>query len=235
MFNPQPHVQAVPLFDGHRALVVDDVLTDPQPWLQSAVAQQARFEPSLHAYPGLELWLADAALAPLMDFFGQHIRARLGGRRTLQGSARLSLVTLAPQQLIARQWLCHRDSGPLPPDECLIAGVIYLFEDPALGGTSFYRPRRPAAATNALVQDSQVLDDAAFLQRYPEVQPGYMGAGNAWFERMATVPARFNRAVFYDGALYHSGDVGPPERMVADPARGRLTVNAFVRCRRQAV
>ena len=234
MFNPNPTLQVVPLFDGHECLVIDNALQDPHGWAVFAVEQRARFQPSGLSYPGLELWLAEEAMARYADFFAQHLRSRLGGRRTINIANRLSLVTLPPESLAPRQWLCHRDNRGVPPGECLFASVIYLFEDPALGGTSFYRPRRSSAETEGLVEDCRLLDAATFRQRHPEVRPGYMVQGNDWFEHVVSLPARWNRAIFYDGGLFHSGDIHHPERMSADPTVGRLTMNAFIRCRLKA-
>ncbi len=231
MFNPHPTIQAIPLFDGHQCLVIDDALRDPRGWAAWAVEQRERFAPSRHAYPGVELWLAEEAMARYAEFFAEHIRGRLGARRTITIASRLSLVTLAPHELAARQWFCHRDNRGLPPDECLAASVIYLFEDAALGGTNFYRSRRPVADTEQLVHESTTLGDDDFAQRHPEIARGYMQGSNDWFECLASVPARWNRALFYDGGVFHSGDIRSPERMTADPALGRLTMNGFIRCR----
>ena len=234
MFNPQPQIQAVPLHEGHACLVVDDALQVPEQWRLWAGGQRSQLVASGLAYPGLEHWLPPEPVARIVDFFSQHLRTRLGMRRVVQASARLSLVNQAPQTLKPMQWQCHRDGRGLADDEGLVAGVLYLFDDPALGGTSFYRPRRDAAQTEALVRDGMQLDAAAFSQRYPEVAPGYQIDSNAWFERVASVPAAFNRAIFYDGGLFHSGDIRHPERLSDDPAIGRLTLNTFIRCRRQA-
>ena len=234
MFNPHPQIQAVPLFDGHECIVIDDALQEPRQWTEWACAQRDRFTPSGHAYPGRELWLAEEATARFAEFFATHIRSRLGARRTINIANRLSLVTLQPHELAARQWFCHRDTKGIPPGECMIASVIFLFEDEALGGTSFYRPRRSVEETALLVHECSTLGDGAFAQRHPEIPPGYMLDSNDWFERVANVPARWNRAIFYDGGVFHSGDIRTPERMSADPAVGRLTMNGFIRCRRSA-
>lgn len=234
MFNPHPRIQAVPLFDGHQCLVVDDALEDPAHWAAWSVAQRPNLTPSGHAYPGVEMWLPDEPTRLLAEFFLQHLRSALGMRRIVNAACRLSLVSLPPTALAPRQWLCHRDSRGVPEGQAMIASVLYLFQDPALGGTSFYRPLHPRDETEALVQDSTRLDTAAFAARHPDIPQAYMVEGNRWFERVATVPARFNRAIFYDGGLFHSGDIRHPERMTADPATGRLTFNGFIRCTRKA-
>ena len=51
---------------------------------------------------------------------------------------------------------------------------------------------------------------------------------------MLTVAPRYNRAIFYNGQLFHSGHITAPELMVDDPTSGRLTVNAFFKLRMAA-
>jgi hypothetical protein len=48
------------------------------------------------------------------------------------------------------------------------------------------------------------------------------------------VPAKWNRLIFYDGGMLHSGDIRKPERMSPDPRVGRLTLNGFFTSRRRA-
>lgn len=234
MFNLRPQVQVVPLYEGRHCLVIDNALREPQRWVDWACAQRAHFTPSAHAYPGLELWLAEGATARFGDYFAQHVRGRLGARRTLTLANRLSLVTVAPDDLLPRQRLCHRDNPGMVADQCVVASVIYLFHDPRLGGTSFFRPRRSPEQTEQMAFDARLLDGDRFAQRYPELGSGYMAGSNDWFEQVATVDAAWNRAIFYDGGIYHSGAIAAPERLSADPARGRLTMNGFMHCRRQA-
>jgi hypothetical protein len=61
-----------------------------------------------------------------------------------------------------------------------------------------------------------------------------MAGSNAYFERIAQVPATWNRAIFYDGGLFHSADVDQPVLLSSDPLRGRLTLNSFFTCSRKA-
>ena len=82
-----------------------------------------------------------------------------------------------------------------------------------------------------MLADSRVLDAAAFSARHG-VPPGYMTDSNAHFERVAQVVPAWNRAIFYDGSLFHAPDVGEPTRLSTDVLRGRLTLNGFFTCRR---
>ncbi|GAH33624.1 unnamed protein product, partial [marine sediment metagenome] len=56
-----------------------------------------------------------------------------------------------------------------------------------------------------------------------------------WFVHIGRVAAKWNRIVFYDGSMLHSGDIFAPDRLSADPLRGRLTLNGFFTSRRNAV
>ena len=231
LLNPNPRLSTVELHDGHRCFVFDDILQDPQAWVDWATTQT--FQPSIHyPYPGVVLGLPEALATPIRSHFDAVIRRPLGGRRTLDANLRLSLVTARPEALRPVQWQCHRDRIAADPTRVLFAAmVLYLFEDPALGGTSFYRPRRSSDETERMVEDSLTLDGPAFTARYG-VSPGYMDGSNDWFERVAQVPAAYNRMICYDGGLFHSGDVGRPDRLVDDPRAGRLTLNGFYTCTR---
>lgn len=53
----------------------------------------------------------------------------------------------------------------------------------------------------------------------------FIRGDTALFERNASVPAKFNRAIYYRSKLLHSGDIPANIAMPADPRRGRLTAN----------
>jgi hypothetical protein len=141
------------------------------------------------------------------------------------------MVAREPAQLLPWQWFCHTDRLESGPGQCVAASVLYLFQDPALGGTAFYRPRRPAQDTEALVQASARMPAAEFSQR-SGIAAGYMTGSNDWFERIGAVPARFNRLILYSGNVFHTGDITAPERLSSDPRTGRLTLNGFFVCKR---
>lgn len=232
MFNPNPVITRIPIIDGHDCHVVDDALLEPARWVERACAMREHFVMEDHnAYPGIELRMPDGVSDRLGEFFMQHIRARLGARRVQRVHSRLSIVTLPPDQLRPRQWICHRDRMGLGPDACIGASVLYLYDDAALGGTSFFRPRRTAAETDWLIHQSGELNDAEFSARFG-IARGYLTQSNAWFEKLLTIPPRYNRMIFYDGMLFHCSDIPAPERLSADPARGRLTLNGFFTCTR---
>ncbi len=233
-FNPQPRVEEAELAPGVSVLVVDDVLLNPEQLVDFAAAHREALQPSPHnAYPGIQFPTPDAVRDRLGDFFAQHIRSRLGARRTQRLHARLSMVTLPPHTLQARQSIPHRDSQGLDANECIGASVLYLFQNPDLGGTSFFLPKKTDLETRLLVHDSSTMTAVAFEQKHG-IAPGYFTASNDWFECVGTLRAQWNRMIFYDGNIFHSGHVGNPSLLSEDPRHGRLTLNGFFTCTRRA-
>ena len=231
-FNPSPALRSVPLPGGSEVVVIDDVLLDPDGLV--AWARERSFVPPRNfPYPGLIVDAPVGLSARFADYFAQHARTRLQARRTLAHNVRLSMVTTPPRELDPRQWQCHRDEVSLDPTIVFVASVLYLFREPALGGTSFYRPRQSPAATDRILLDSQTLSPAQFTERYG-VQPGYMDGGNPYFDCVARLPAAWNRMILYDAGTFHSGDISRPDLLTTDPATARLTLNGFFTCRRQA-
>ena len=234
MYAPNPKIDAVAIAGQHVCFVVDNALLEPQRMVDYALAHRAAFAMApFNAYPGLEFHLPAPMSALQDDFFRLHIRRGLGARRTLQMYSRLSMVTLAPHQLTPIQWLCHRDRMGVPPDQCVAASVLYLFNDDNLGGTSFFMPKGTVEETENLMRIAATAEPAGFATA-TGVTPGYLVDSNAHFERVCTVPARWNRMIFYDGSLFHSPDIRAPHKLSPDPAHGRLTLNGFYTCSRIA-
>ena len=81
-----------------------------------------------------------------------------------------------------------------------------------------------------MIADAGRMSAAEFSARYG-LEGGYMSGSNRYFERVAQVPAVWNRMIFYNGDLFHSGDIAAPARLSGDPRSGRLTLNGFFTCR----
>ena len=234
-FNPRPRIETLRFDAQASCLVVDDALLDPDALRRYATARRGDFvQAPFNAYPGIELPMPLEFSARLQDFFDRHIRNALGGRRTVKMNSRLAMVTTPANALEPRQRICHRDSAWIDPAQTIAASVLYLFEDETLGGTNFYRPRLPEDSIRQLVHDSSLMDRPGFDARYPSIAQDYMRESNDYFERIGQVPARWNRMIFYDGRLFHSGEVGNPKALSGDPHAGRLTLNGFFTCSRPA-
>jgi Family of unknown function (DUF6445) len=234
MFNPKPRIERLAFGKGVVCWVVDDVLLEPEAMVQLAVRGHKQFALAPHnAYPGLEWRMGEEVSAPLNEFFMLHLRNQLGARRTISMYSRLSLATLQPTQLRPLQRICHRDRFGVSAEQNVAACTLYLFNTPELGGTSFFVPRQAVEVTNALIREWHEMESIAFT-RTIGCAPGYITASNPFFELVATVPAAFNRAVFYDGNIFHSSHIEWPELLSDNPLQGRLTLNGFFICRRSA-
>jgi Family of unknown function (DUF6445) len=215
-------------------VVVDDALLDPERLVRFATAQRSSFrETGFNAYPGTYLFASPGTSEALNDFFIQHVHRHFDARHVLNMHCRLSMATLSPRQLRPYQWLCHRDGLQLDPRQSIQASVLYLFKDTGLGGTGFYQAIHPAQETDRLFHDARILSSTVFAGKY-SIKPGYMLHSNPYFTRVGSVPARWNRMIFYDGAMLHSADIIAPEKLSHDPLVGRLTLNGFFTSRRKA-
>ena len=212
------------------------MLNDPDHWLRLAIHHRGDFtlagDGKFNGYPGMELRTSPEQNAALTDFFLQHIRRHLNARRVIDSVSRFSLVTLKPGQLRPAHMLCHRDLGGTSRT-IKAACVLYLFKENEFGGTSFYMPKKADTQTEKIVQDSLFMSAEDFVGKYG-VERNYMRGSNDYFELIGTVKAKWNRVVFYDGGIYHSGDIPEVDKLSADPQAGRLTVNGFFSCTTKA-
>jgi tryptophan halogenase len=230
--NPQAQPQVVTLADGSPVLVVDDFAEDPESLVALAEALAPQFQVQAgHPYPGPQLAMPEGIATELRAYFDREIRGRLGAGPGLGMYGRFSRVTQEAGTLDARQRVCHRDDSGLPPDERVCASVHYLFPDERLGGTVFFRSRMSDADTQAFMRDANTLSAAAFGDKYG-IAPGYMTESNRYFEVIGRLPAKWNRAVFYDGGIFHSGDIRWTAEAGYRTGLGRLTINAFFKSRR---
>jgi hypothetical protein len=235
VFNPRPQIEQVRLSDASSCFVIDDALLEPERLVEFAVAQRDTFRPvDFNAYPGTYLLVPGDVAEALSEFFRQHLRRLFDARRTVQMHCRLSMVTLPPHALRPYQTICHNDGQNIVTQQSLQASVLYLFTDESLGGTSFYQPARSAQETAYLFHDASTLSAPAFTQKYG-IEQGYICESNSYFTHVGRIPAKWNRLIFYDGSLLHSGDIFAPEKLSTNPRAGRLTFNGFFTSRRNAV
>ncbi len=234
MFNSKAKLSLHPLFGPHQVVVLDDALAEPERWVERASQQAHAFAAAPHnAYPGIELRLPARITERLNTLYETAIAPYLAGDRVLQSHARLALVTKRSSELSPPQWICHRDRLFVPAEHCVAASVTYLFHNTALGGTSFFKPNVDAQTVNQLVHDSGALGAIEFAARYG-FEPGYMNLSSAWFTHVCTIPPRFNRMIFYDGAIFHSSHILNDDLLSTDPSHGRLTLNGFFTCTRRS-
>lgn len=231
MLNPAARISVVPIFDDHQCVIIDDFMLEPQELVDHAARNHGHFRNDpRNYYPGPELPLAGTFAARVQDCFLQHVRTPLKVRRLLGMVSRLSLVTRGPGEVLPAQRMPHRDSDGLPAGEGVAAMVLYLFQDERFGGTSFFKSKVPLPEITALLQELK-RHELAGATPPADGPPTFAIGSSRYFDKVLTIAPRYNRAIFYDGAVFHSGDLHAPELMVNDPRAGRLTVNAFFRVR----
>lgn len=235
LFNPHPVVQRLPLFDGHYCLVIDDFLCEPRALVDFAQEHRQAFRyDSDNYFPGVEINMGRQFALALEQFFMLQLRPYFHARRQLGVACRMSMTTLQPPQLHPLQRLCHRDAESSPPGLGIAAAVVYLFDRPELGGTSFYKPKFGVDDTRQLLTDLEHASTQTCNEKL-QTQPNYLHASNAYFDLMRTVEAKWNRALFYEGTIFHAAQVAQPELLIDDPRTARLALNGFLRFKKQAL
>ena len=113
MFNPKAEIREIPLGNGQACCVIDDMLAEPETWVEQAVRNRAAFtEAPRNAYPGIELPVPAAVNQALATYFAIDINRRFGIRRITSSFSRLSMVTKQPEQLRPMQCICPSSRGP---------------------------------------------------------------------------------------------------------------------------
>lgn len=234
MVNPRPIVNVLPIFDGHQCVIVDNFLAEPETMVEYAVFQREQFRDTANNYfPGPELPLTGRFVSSVQEAYLLYARSAQKARRVLDTTCRLSLVTRRPDQLLPGQRMPHRDSYDLTGMAGAAAMVLYLFKDERLGGTSFFKPKVAPQEIAAMVGEMKRMEQAGESPLLT-APPTYAISSDDYFQKVLTVAPKFNRAIFYNGDLFHSGHITAPDLMDDDPTVGRLTVNAFFRLRMAA-
>lgn len=230
--NPDATIRRESISGEHDCVIVDDFLLDPKKLVDFAARHSGDFKMVQSSYPGPLLRIDVSAMEDIYRF----IRFRMSKQFTFHKGgldfwSYLSIVTVQPDDLSYLQRICHTDPER-NPGRTPYAALIYLFENEALGGTGFYRWKELDVVKQVEALGREDPDKAlALLQdhfptyRHPS---HYMTESNEIAELLTTIPARFNRMIFYSGDLPHSGAITAPELLSPDVHLGRLTLNVFV-------
>lgn len=229
--NPDLRIRSQRIGDDARCVIVDNFLADPDALIELSVARADRFQAPAIGYPGLMLNLEPE----LLRDFDRFVLRRLGDEfRFLRGGATLmtglTMTTRKPEDLTTFQRICHTD----PRDtrgRRKFAALVYLFRDERLGGTAFYRWKKPEVVYKALeLEQSNPNAALDLLAEHSPVftgPPCYITESNELAQLVEVVAPRFNRFIFYSGEVPHSGHIIAPARLTSDFRTGRLTLNCF--------
>ncbi len=229
--NPNPTIRREAISDNEHCVIVDDFLQRPQDLVDFAARHAGEFSWQASSYPGPLFRVDGDAMANIYQFIRSSMTKHFPFLRgDLDCWTYLSIVTVKPDNLSYLQRLCHTDPER-KPGRAPYAALVYLFDNEALGGTSFYRWKDLESVKKAEAIGLEDPDRAlAFLRdtfatfREP---PRYMTGSNDIAELLCTIPARFNRLIFYSGDVPHSGAITAPELLSANVREGRLTLNVY--------
>lgn len=233
--NPGAQLTVRQVSDGVRCAVIDDFLADPEYVREFAMRSREMFVLPERGYPGLTLDVSGESMRDIYRFLRKNMSREFGFLRgDVQFSSMLAITSLLPADLSNLQRICHTDPNR-QPERGNFASVLYLFENADLGGTGFYRWNDRPAVEEATALDLQDPEKALdYLQEqfeYFRETPRYMTGSNDVAECLGTIPAKFNRLIFYSGNLPHSAYVENPGLLSDDPSQGRLTLNCFASVR----
>jgi hypothetical protein len=213
--------------DQEPIIIVDDLLLQPEAVIRYAETGYAFQKDSKDFYPGIRKPLAPAyaenIYQQLMNSFWTVFSSNATVNIKLLSSV-LSLTTTQPNALRPIQSVPHFDSYLANN----IAGVHYFCAE-KFGGTSFYRHRTTGFET----LNSQRIQEYAKILKTEVMQAStnsfdYINGDTAIFERIASIDAKFNRAIFYRSNILHSGNIQPSAGLSENPRTGRLTANTLI-------
>jgi hypothetical protein len=205
-------------------LVIDNFTADPEALVEIAATKV--FADAATYYPGVRakapLTYQRFAIETLRPFVEEHFG--LGAARLRFSACYFSLVTTPPAQLAYLQRIPHVDS--LFTHE--LAFIHYLFHGD-LGGTAFYRHRATGFESIDSARGSEYWRHVEAAPTGPDAPPiAYINGDTPLYDETARQDGVFNRLLLYRRNSLHSGAL--PENFVplADPRRGRLSLNGFL-------
>ena len=229
-FSINPDLKINTIYVGNEQepiIIVDDLLLQPDAIIRYAETGCAFQKDSKDFYPGIRKPLAPAyaenVYQHLMNTFWTVFSSNATVNIKLLSSV-LSLTTTQPNALRPIQSVPHFDSYLANN----IAGVHYLCE-PKFGGTSFYRHRTTGFET----MSSQRIQEYSKILKAEVMQAStgsfsYINGDTSIFERIASIDAKFNRAIFYRSNILHSGNIQTEAGLSENPKTGRLTANTLI-------
>lgn len=230
--NPELVIDIHQLTEQIRILVIDNFLLQPEMLVTFASYHERNFKSAEGSYPGIVYGVKSMIM---MSEIHRFIRMRLSNhlsflRSSVKFTTQLSMVTLQPEELSCLQRLCHSDAQ-VGSGRAKITALLYLFDNPSLGGTGFYEWKQREKMQQATALELEGQNKAMpFLQDQFDMfnnKPQYITESNEVAELIHMVPAKFNRLVVFSGDLLRSAYIEEPELLTAEVSTGRLTLNCY--------
>ena len=208
--------------EAEQLVTIDGFAPDPAALRAAAIA--ASFGPAGEHYPGIRAALPPGYFRDRLPLIASALGRNFGRFRRIHViDASFSIVTTPPSALSVKQRLPHVDAFGRER----IALIHYLSPDGG-AGTAFYRHRATGYET---IDDARAPTYFETLDRElgdGAVPTGYIASDTALFAQTKRVEAHYDRALLYRSCLLHSGAIASDAVLSPDPARGRLTVTAFL-------
>lgn len=230
--NTGARIRREAISEEHHCVIVDDFLQNPRELIEFAARNAVEFSTAKSYYPGLFMDVNEHAMTDFYRFIRFQMTKHFPFLRgNLKLSTFLSMVTFRPDELSALQRMCHTDPAP-DPGRTPYAALLYLFENEELGGTSFFnywKKHKLLKEVEAIDREEPDKAHEFLLENFPTFRnrAKYMTESNEIAELLCTIPARFNRMIFYSGRIPHSAAITAPELLSKDCRKGRLTLNVF--------
>lgn len=229
-FSVNPDLEINTLYIGDEqqpVVVVDQLLQHPEDIIRYAESGAAFQRNTKDFYPGIRKPLTPNYAASIYQHLMETLWTVFGKRSTVNLKLLSSLLSLAitrPSELRPIQSVPHTDSFL----DKTIASVHYIC-DAKFGGTSFYRHR----STGFETLDSQRIHTyapaiKAEVMQLNKISYEYINGSTELFERIDSVDAKFNRAIFYRSNLLHSANIPSRIPLSNQPEFGRLTANTLI-------
>ncbi|MGJ8680025.1 DUF6445 family protein [Paraglaciecola sp.] len=224
-FSPTMKIQFLEVGQERCPLViVDNFASHPEHLIEYAM-QNGGDAPAQGYYPGVRAPAPPGYAQLLLEFVRQKAHAHFGlsAEKIVSCDSCFSMVTTPVESLTVQQSVPHFDR-PIASD---IAVVHYLCDE-KFGGTSLYRHK----TTGFEFVDNTRLEQYLHTQQKEFSKlgkpKGYVNGDTETYERIVSVEAKFNRAVFYPCANLHSGNISKDYQFVAHPQLGRFTATSFI-------
>lgn len=202
----------------------------------SAIAQQlAPFPRSNDTYfPGLRRVLTEvdgeafASVSRTLEGIAPFIGGAFNAESFDLLEVSFSIVTTPAPDLLPAQCAPHFDA-----DDAEQLAIVHYLNAPSDSGTAFYRQRRTNIERVDVTNRIAFIAEAERAFASGECAQSYINTSNTAYEQIGTVNAAPDRLIIYPGNFLHSGIIPAEMELSADPRRGRLTVNYFLRCKRR--
>ncbi|MGO2010583.1 DUF6445 family protein [Pseudoalteromonas sp.] len=228
--NPSYKVTSIKINDiNEDILIVDDFIKDVEPIMHFA-KQYAYLHPvgsDGTLYPGKRDDMPEPYFKVFIELINNLLEKKLlntDDKNIYLHKAKLSLVTLKPEELNTLQKMPHVDST----DDKTFAAVHYLVGS-EFGGTAIYRyvPFNLIKITKD--KEHLVHEMIEQVKNNPIQHQSYLSDNTCLFEKVVNVNAKLNRVVLYRSNLLHSANLKDKKNHLDNISLGRLSIASFFR------